>query len=49
VLYGLFEAKMSSEDVAKATGVDQKIIEEVVQTHQSSAHKRAYPPMIGGE
>jgi NAD+ synthase len=47
VLYGLFEAKMSPKDVAKQTGVGADIIDKVLRMNRTSAHKRAYPPMLG--
>jgi NAD+ synthase len=47
VLYGLFEAKLSPKVVAKRTGVGTDIIEKVLRMNRSSAHKRAYPPMLG--
>lgn len=48
VLICLFDEKLPPPEVSKKTGVDLKIIEEVVRRHRSSAHKRVYPPMIGG-
>lgn len=48
VLVGLFDQKLSPKDVARKTGVDLKVVEDVVRRHRNSAHKRAYPPMIGG-
>lgn len=46
VLYGLFEAKLTPEDVAKETGVAKEIIEKVKAKHKVSEHKRNYPPMV---
>ncbi len=48
VLVGLFDEKLPPSEVANRTGVDVKVIEDVVRRHRSSAHKRSYPPMIGG-
>lgn len=48
ILYGLFEAKLKAGLVSEATGVDLKIVEEVIRRHKTSMHKRAYPPMLGG-
>jgi NAD+ synthase len=47
VLYGLFEAKLSPKKVAKQTGVGTDIIDKVLRMNRTSAHKRAYPPMLG--
>ena len=47
VLYLLFEAKLSSKEVAKRTGVSPRIMGKVMRMHDSSAHKRALPPMLG--
>jgi len=47
VLYGLFEKKLSPKEVAKRTGVSPEIMEKVLRMNRSSAHKRAYPPMLG--
>ncbi|MDA4113588.1 MAG: NAD+ synthase [Thaumarchaeota archaeon] len=48
VLVGLFDEKLPPADVAKKTGVDLKVVEDVIRRHRNSAHKRAYPPMLGG-
>jgi NH3-dependent NAD+ synthetase len=48
VLVGLFDEKLPPSEVAKRTGVDLKVVEDVVRRHRGSAHKRGYPPMIGG-
>jgi NAD+ synthase len=48
VLVCLFDEKLSPSEVARKTGVDIKVVEDVVRRHSSSAHKRSYPPMIGG-
>jgi hypothetical protein len=47
VLAGLFDDKLPPKEVAKRTGVELKVIEDVVKRHQASAHKRSYPPMLG--
>ena len=47
VLVGLYDEKLPPKEVAKKTGVDIKVIQEVVRRHRSSAHKRSYPPMLG--
>jgi len=47
VLYGLFESKLPPKEVAKQTGVASGIIDKVLRMNRSSAHKRAYPPMLG--
>jgi NH3-dependent NAD+ synthetase len=48
VLVGLLDEKLSPKEVAKKTGVDPKVVEDVVRRHRNSAHKRTYPPMLGG-
>jgi NAD+ synthase len=48
VLAALFDEKLPPAEVAKKTGVDLKVVEDVVKRHRNSAHKRAYPPMLGG-
>jgi NH3-dependent NAD+ synthetase len=48
VLVGLFDEKLPPREVARKTGVDFKVVQDVVRRHASSAHKRSYPPMIGG-
>ncbi|MGA2198702.1 MAG: NAD(+) synthase [Nitrososphaerales archaeon] len=47
VLAGLFDDKLPAEEVAETTGVDLKVVEDVLRRHKSSTHKRVYPPMIG--
>ncbi len=47
VLAGLFDEKLEPREVAKRTGVDIKIVQDVVKRHRASAHKRSYPPMLG--
>jgi NAD+ synthase len=47
VLVGLFDEKLPAKEVAKRTGVELKVVEDVVKRHRASAHKRAYPPMLG--
>ncbi len=48
VLAGLFDERLQAAEVARRTGVDIKVVEDVVKRHRSSAHKRLYPPMLGG-
>jgi NAD+ synthase len=47
VLSGLFDEKLPPKEVAERTGVDLKVVEDVVKRHRASAHKRSYPPMLG--
>ena len=47
MLAGLFDDKLPAEEVAETTGVDLKVVEDVLRRHKSSTHKRVYPPMIG--
>jgi NAD+ synthase len=44
----LFDLKMSPEDTAKNLGFDERKVREIWSRFQNSAHKRSYPPMIGG-
>jgi NAD+ synthase len=48
VLAGLLDKKLTPAEVSRRTGVDLKVVEDVVRRHRNSAHKRAYPPVIGG-
>jgi len=48
VLYGLFDLKLSPDEVSKRCGVDLKTVELVLTKHNESAHKRVYPPMLRG-
>lgn len=47
ILSGLLDKRMTPAEVAKAAGVELRVVEEVVRRHRASAHKRAYPPMLG--
>jgi NH3-dependent NAD+ synthetase len=47
VLAGLFDEKRTPAEVAKTTGVGIKVVRDVIRRHRASAHKRAYPPMLG--
>jgi NAD+ synthase len=47
VLVGLFDKKLKPKEVAEATGIDMKVIRDVMKRYKTSAHKRAYPPMLG--
>jgi NAD+ synthase len=44
----LFDLKMSPDDTAKNLGFDESKVREIWSRFQKSAHKRSYPPMIGG-
>jgi NAD+ synthase len=44
----LFDLKMGPEETARELGVDLVKVREVLSRFHVSAHKRAYPPMIGG-
>lgn len=48
VLHGLFDRKLGAKEVSALTGVELKIVEEVLRKHRESQHKRSYPPMLGG-
>lgn len=47
VLVGLFDQKLPPSEVAKKTGVEMKVIQDVIRRYTASAHKRSYPPMLG--
>lgn len=47
VLVALFDEKLPAKEAAKKTGVDIKVIEDILRRHEASAHKRSYPPMLG--
>jgi NAD+ synthase len=44
----LFDLKMGPEETARELGIDLVKVREVLSRFHVSAHKRAYPPMIGG-
>lgn len=46
-LAALFDEKLPPKEVVEKTGVDIKVVREIVKRHKASAHKRSYPPMIG--
>ena len=46
ILFGLFDRKMSFEQVSARTGVKTEVIQEVFRLHAISGHKRTYPPMV---
>ena len=48
ILSALFDRKLSPSEAAKEAGVRLKVVRKVLKRHHASAHKRAYPPMIGG-
>ncbi|MGA2663717.1 MAG: NAD(+) synthase [Nitrososphaerales archaeon] len=48
VLVGLLDEKLSPSEVARRTGVERKVVQDVLRRHRASAHKRTVPPMIGG-
>jgi NAD+ synthase len=46
VLYCMFDLRMELASTTKKTGVSESTLRKVLQMHESSAHKRAYPPMV---
>lgn len=46
LLYYLFDAKLPLGAAAKKAGVSKEVAEAAVRMHRSTAHKRAYPPMV---
>jgi len=45
ILYGLFDARMSVNDIVKKLGVRLEVVETVQQRFERSRHKRTTPPM----
>jgi NAD+ synthase len=45
ILYGLFDAKVGENDIAKQLNIQSEIVETVQQSHERSRHKRTTPPM----
>ncbi|MBO3804216.1 MAG: NAD(+) synthase, partial [Candidatus Brockarchaeota archaeon] len=43
ILYGLFDAKLPSEEVAAQLGISPSVVEEVVRRNKGTAHKRSHP------
>ena len=48
ILVGLFDYKLSPEEVSRLTDTPLRVVREVLRRFNASKHKRAYPPMIGG-
>jgi NAD+ synthase len=46
ILHGLFDAKMSASDIAKALDIELETVKTVRQLFERSQHKRAAPPSI---
>jgi NAD+ synthase len=46
ILVGLFDKKLSQNQVSLLTGIDISIINEIVQRFEKTKHKRNYPPSI---
>jgi NAD+ synthase len=44
----LFDLKMTPEETARRLRIDEEKIREILSRFRNSAHKRAYPAMIGG-
>lgn len=47
VLVGLFDRRLTSQEVSGLTGVSVKIVEEVKRRFDGSKHKRTPPPRVG--
>lgn len=45
ILYGLFDAKMSSDDIVKQLDVQLELVKEVQRSFERSHHKRTVPPL----
>jgi NAD+ synthase len=43
----LFDLKMKPEEVSKRLRISSEKVQDILSRFRSSAHKRAYPPMIG--
>lgn len=46
LLHYMFDEKLSPSAAAKKAGVGENLANEVLRMSKSSAHKRAYPPMV---
>lgn len=46
ILYGLFDKRLSIQEISSLTGVPIETIEEINQRNVKSEHKRTYPPML---
>jgi len=46
ILYGLFDLKLSPEEVSKLTNQPLNLIQEILEMHRKSEHKRIYPKML---
>lgn len=46
VLIGLFDKKLSPNQVSQLTGIEIRIINEILERFERTKHKRDYPPMI---
>ncbi len=46
LLYYMFDAKMPLGAAAEKAGVGREVAEAAMRMHKSTAHKRAYPPMV---
>lgn len=46
ILVGLFDYKLTPEEVSQRTGVSIEVVREVLRRFNTSKHKRSYPPMI---
>jgi NAD+ synthase len=46
ILYGLFDKKLSIQEISSLTGAPIETIEEINQRYIKSDHKRTYPPML---
>ena len=47
-LVSMFDMGMKPSEASRVLGIGQERLEEILHLHNASAHKRAYPPMIGG-
>jgi len=45
VLYALFDKGLKPEEVPRYTGIDQGIVNKILDMHRRSRHKRVFPPM----
>lgn len=46
ILYGLFDAKLPKEEIAKQLNISEDLIEAIVKRHIASEHKRTQPSML---
>jgi NAD+ synthase len=44
ILFYLFDAKLSPDEIAAKLQISRKIIDDVIRRNRATAHKRSFPP-----